>query len=76
MAATLVDDLYGVDVIAITDGQALRAEQFIPDVTLPNLLFYSLDLNTGILLLSFDEAVSNYSHTLSMLNLLISLILG
>ena len=55
--ATLVDDLAGLDVIAITDGKALQASGFTPDSKDPVLDSWSLDMDQSQLTLSFSETV-------------------
>ena len=60
LAASLIDDVYDVDFRAVTDGRALLPDVLILDVTRPELYFYSLDLNSGTLLLTFSEAVSSH----------------
>ena len=56
-AATIVDDVYSVDAVAVTDGKALQASAFTPDLTRPTLDRFSLDLNAGRLWLTFSETV-------------------
>ena len=61
MQAFAIDDIGGTDVLAITDGKAIQARQYFPDETPPILTNFSLDLNTGTLELTFDEAVNESS---------------
>lgn len=58
MTANLIDDVYSRDAVAVTDGAALRASQYIPDTITPQLLSYTVDMNAGVLTLYFSEAVS------------------
>ena len=58
IGADVVRDVGNLDVIPITNGNALQVTLFIPDETPPYLKNYTLDLNTGRLLLSFSESVS------------------
>ena len=55
LRASAIDDTSGDDVLAITDGKALRVRTYITDNVQPSLLSYILDLNTGFLNLTFDD---------------------
>ena len=57
LMATLADDVNGVDVIAITDGNALKASQFTPDSSRPALSRWTFDLNVGQIVMTFTETV-------------------
>lgn len=57
VTATLADDVNGVDVIAITDGNALQASRFTPDGRRPSLSAWTLDLDEGQVILMFSETV-------------------
>ena len=65
MQAFAIDDVFGVDVLAITDGKALLPGAFIPDQNPPDLKKFELDLDDGTLLLSFTDLVSlsSFKHT-------------
>ena len=57
LTSSAVSDMSGNAVVGIENGNATQVSVFTPDTTEPNLLFFSLDLNTGSLLLTFDETV-------------------
>ena len=58
--SNLVDDMNGNDVISIVDGEALQVREggFKADVVAPELLSFVVDLDRGVLLLNFSEAVN------------------
>jgi len=49
MQAFAIDDLEGVDVLAITDGKAIQVSNYTIDDVSPQLVSFSLDLNEGLL---------------------------
>ena len=49
MQAFGIDDIEGIDVLAITDGKAIQVTNFTTDNIPPELDFFLLDLNFGIL---------------------------
>ena len=51
-------DMSGHPVIPIPSDEALRVSQFFEDMTPPTLEYFSLDINSGILVLTFDETVN------------------
>ena len=55
---TTVSDMNGNSVVAIASDNAGQVSQFTPDSTPPTLEGFSLDLNTGELVLTFDEIVN------------------
>ena len=55
--ADTVDDPYGRDTLAITDGKSLRASEVTPETTSPSLLSFGLDLNSGELSLTFNDVI-------------------
>ena len=57
MTADAFDDYRGVDVIAITNGNAIQAMFFTPDTTGIQLQLTVLDLNSGTLSITFDDFV-------------------
>ena len=67
MYASVADDTYGVDAIAITDGKALQVTEFTPDTDPPQFQQFSLNMNTGVLSLTFSEAVNLSSLVLNNL---------
>ncbi|XP_062518522.1 uncharacterized protein LOC134193700 [Corticium candelabrum] len=69
MRATAVDDHLGVDVIAVTDGNAFNVRSYVSDTTLPVLLRFVLDLNAGTLRLEFSKAVNRSTFDAQKLTL-------
>ena len=55
MQASAIDDTVGVDVLAITDGKGLRVRYYTPDEVPPEVEMFVLDLNTGLLNLTFND---------------------
>ena len=56
-------------VFPILDGNADRVKMFTPDTTRPNVIGFSLDLNTGQIHLTFDETVNSSSFVIDTLTL-------
>ena len=67
--ASVVDDAFGVDCIAITDGKAIPVSVYFPDVTNPNLDSFVLDVNQGLLILTFSETVDIFTFNISGVSL-------
>ena len=67
--ASVVDDAFGVDCIAITDGKAIPVSMYFPDVTNPNLDSFVLDVNQGLLILAFSETVDIFTFNISEVSL-------
>ena len=67
--ASVVDDAFGVDCIAITDGKGIQASEFSPDVTDPRLDSFTLDVNQGLLILTFSETVDIFTFNISEVSL-------
>ena len=57
VAATVANDVNGVDVIAVTDGNSLLASSFTADITRPVLEGWTLDMNSDQIILTFSETV-------------------
>jgi len=55
--ASTVDDISGMDIIAITDGNAIPVSQFTSDDTRPTLESWTLDLNGNQIILTFSETI-------------------
>ena len=55
----------GINLLAITDGSGLQVTNFTEDTTDPILVSFDLDLNSGELLLTFDETVNASSLDLT-----------
>jgi len=58
MRASTLDDVFGNDILAVTNGKAIMASQVIRDDTNPYLVMYNLDLNEGFIELNFSETVN------------------
>ena len=67
--ASVVDDAFGIDCIAITDGKAIPVSMYFPDVTNPNLDSFVLDVNQGLLMLTFSETVDIFTFDISEVSL-------
>ena len=65
MAADAIDDYRGIDVIAITDGNALMASNVSRDVTPLELDLITFDLDEGLISLQFNDFVdlSTFTHS-------------
>lgn len=57
ITATVANDVNGIDIIAITDGNAIPASQYTRDGNRPLLNGWTLDLNVGQVILTFSETV-------------------
>jgi len=66
--ASVVDDAYGIDCVAVTDGKAIQASLFIPDTTNPQLDSFVLDVNEGLLILFFTETVDIFTFNITELS--------
>ena len=55
--SSFIKDTNNNSIISIEVENSLRVQDIILDTTLPKLLFWDIDLNTGILSLTFDETV-------------------
>lgn len=69
ISAAAIDDTSSNDVVEIPNGQALQASVFVSDRSSPVLRSFSLDLNLGLLRLTFDETVYAGSFNISALAL-------
>ena len=58
--SNLIDDMNGNDIVSIEDGQALQVREggFRADMVAPELISFVVDLERGVLLLNFTEAVN------------------
>ena len=52
-----VTDTSGNELIAVNASNSTMAAQFVPDTTNPELEYFELDMNTGILVMTFSETV-------------------
>merc|ERR1719238_613647 len=57
VTSVLVKDIAGNVLTTLVSGAALAASSYTPDSTGPMLLDFSVDLDTGLLVLSFSELV-------------------
>ena len=57
MFASAVDDVFGVDILSITNGKALPADNFTADTDPPIFDGFDLDMNDTTITLFFSEAV-------------------
>ena len=69
MYASGIDDTLGRDVIAVTNTKALKVRNFVEDRTSPNVSSFSLDMNRGVLTITFDDAVNISTIMFSQFNL-------
>ena len=63
--ASVVDDVFDVDILAITDGKALQATTVVADNTAPALSSWELDLDAGTVTLTFSDTVNSTSFNQS-----------
>ena len=70
ITANMIRDTNSNNVVAIPSSMALQALYFIPDTTIPTLVSFSLNINIGILSLTFDETVNAITFSVSALTLL------
>ena len=57
VGASLVDDLSGIDLLAITDGKALMTSRYTRDRQRPVLEQWTLDMDQSLIILTFSEVV-------------------
>lgn len=69
MLASTVDDYLGKDVVAITDGKALRASNVTVDLRQPEVVSFSLDMNNGRLTITFTDVIEAMSITVAGISL-------
>ena len=60
-----IQDMNGNYVIERQDGSDLEVSLFTQDTTPPNLLYFSLDMNSGILNMTFDEVVDSLTYNVT-----------
>ena len=70
VAASLVDDQAGNDFLAITDGKALQASDFIADSQDPSLVEWTMDMDQSQLILLFSETMDIRSLVVGGISLL------
>ena len=64
--AHAIDDLSGTDIIAVTDSNGIMANDYTKDIVPPTLDYFDLDMDTGIIVLMFDEPVIQSSLNFSL----------
>lgn len=62
-------DMNSNNLVPISDQNALQASNFTNDTTSPVLLSFNLDMNTGVLELSFSETVDSLTFTVTQFTL-------
>ena len=67
--ASLVDDLAGIDLTAITDGKALKVSRFTRDTQDPVLEKWVLDMDESQLILTFSEVIDIMKIDVTEINL-------
>ena len=65
----LINDMEGTPVVEVPGTSALDAVCFYPDTIRPRLVSYHLDMNTGVLGLTFDETMNVSSLNVSAITL-------
>ena len=70
ISASAIEDTSANPVVAIENGQGLQTSAFVEDITGPNLRSFSLNVNTGLLQLTFDETVNAATFNISAFTLL------
>ena len=58
VAATLIDDTAGIDVVPITDGNAIQVLNYTADEEPPVLSNYTMNMTSGELYLTFSDTVN------------------
>ena len=58
VAADVVQDLQSSDIIPITNGNGIKAQSYVRDMTSPLLESFSLDLDSGSITLNFSETLN------------------
>ena len=57
-AGGMIADMNGNNVTAVTDGNAVQASSYGKDLTVPSLVSFGLNMNSGVLTLDFSESMS------------------
>ena len=58
MSADAIDDIRGVDIIAITNGNGIIASNYIRDSEPPVLTSFNLDMDSSTIWFTFDEPIN------------------
>ena len=64
--AHAINDIRGVDIIAITDGNGIQANDYVPDSEPPQLIRFELDLEYTYIHINFDEPIARDSFNPSL----------
>ena len=64
--AHAINDIRGVDIIAVTDGNGIIANSYVIDRELPQLIFFDLDMDRGRLYFYYDEPIAFSSFNPSL----------
>ena len=67
--SSAIDDMNENAVVQIPSNNALQVSNFVQDQILPALVSFSLDVNTGILVLTFSETVNATTLNISAISL-------
>ena len=57
--AHAINDIHGVDIIAVTDGNGIIANDYVRDIEPPQLMYFDLDMYHGRLWFYFDEPIAS-----------------
>ena len=68
-SSLLINDMEGRPVVPVPGTKAARTDCFYPDTIRPKLVSYHLDMNTGVLALTFDETMNVSSLNVSAITL-------
>ena len=69
MSADAVNDIRGIDIIAITSGNGIIASNYIRDSTPPVLTSFNLDMDNGRIRFIFDEPIDRYSFDFALFSI-------
>ena len=66
--AYAIDDVFDVDVLAVTDGKAILPGEYIPDTNPPDLERFTLDLDEGTLIFKLSDLLLESSFNATFIN--------
>ena len=69
MSAHTINDIRGVDIIAITSGNGIIASNYIRDSTPPVLTSFNLDMDEGRIWFTFDEPINQYRFNFTLFSI-------
>ena len=64
--AHAINDIRGVDIIAVTDGNGIQANVYVRDSEPPQLISFELDLDYAYISINFDEPIARDSFNPSL----------